>query len=429
MPGVIIIGTQWGDEGKGKIVDLFTSQVDAVVRFQGGNNAGHTIIVNGQKTVLHLIPSGILHDNKLCVIGNGVVLDMDVLLTEIKGLTSKGFLKDPTQFAISDRAHVIMPYHKTIDQLREVKKGSSKIGTTGRGIGPAYEDKMGRQGIRLCDLEDAESFKKKLAAILENKNERLTKLYGGEALDLETIFKSAMESYAQIKPYVQNTSLVIHRLLKEGKKVLFEGAQGAHLDVDHGTYPYVTSSNTVAGGALSGSGIGPTQITGVIGVAKAYTTRVGMGPFPSELTDETGEWLQKKGHEFGSTTGRTRRCGWLDLVVLKHAVRVNGLTGLVMTKLDVLSGLKTIKMAVSYKAGNQTWEDFPASLDALQKCEPVYEEMPGWTEDIGAIRSFDALPQAVKNYVRKIEEYLEIPVIHLSLGPQRGEDLVLKDPF
>ncbi len=429
MPKVVIVGAQWGDEGKGKIVDIFTSSVDAVVRFQGGNNAGHTIIVKGEKTVLHLIPSGILHPGVVCVIGNGVVVDPEVLLEEIDDLKKRGFLSDDSQLAISEEAHLIMPYHKKLDQLRESRKGKDKIGTTGRGIGPAYEDKMARKGIRFCDLENPEAFRKKLTDILSRRNERFVKMFQTEPFDINKIFNDYLVSYQKIKKYIFNTSLLVNGLVKKNKNILFEGAQGTSLDVDHGTYPFVTSSNTVAGGACTGAGVGPTVIDEAIGISKAYTTRVGSGPFPTELEDETGKLLQTKGGEFGATTGRPRRCGWLDLVVLKHSVRVNGLTGLVLTKLDVLSGFEMIKIATSYEIEGKKIEDLPASLELLNQCKPVYEEIPGWTENISNLKRFEELPQAVKNYVRRIENFLEVPVILLSLGPERGEDIVIRNPF
>lgn len=429
MPKVVIVGAQWGDEGKGKIVDIFTPFVDAVVRFQGGNNAGHTLVVDGQKTVLHLIPSGILHEKVTCIIGNGVVVCPEILLSEISALKAKGYLKDDAQLAVSDAAHLIMPYHKKLDQLREEKGGDDKIGTTGRGIGPAYEDKMARKGIRFCDLENKDFFKKKLSSILKNRNERFVKIFKIEPFDYEKIFKKYIDIYGQLKKYIINTPLLLNQLVKQNTNIMFEGAQGAILDVDHGTYPFVTSSNTVAGGACTGAGIGPTAIDRVIGVSKAYTTRVGSGPFPTELEDETGLLLRKKGEEFGATTGRPRRCGWLDLVVLKHAVRVNGLTGLVITKCDVLSGFPIIYYATSYEVDGTRVDELPSSLETLKKCRPVYEQIDGWKENLTGIKKFNELPGPVKAYLRKIEDFLEIPIILLSLGPQRGEEIMLRNPF
>lgn len=429
MSSIIIVGTQWGDEGKGKIVDLFTERVNAVVRFQGGNNAGHTLVVKGEKTILHLIPSGILSPKVTCIIGNGVVVDLEVLIEEIRGLKERGYLQDDAQLVISPQAHLIMPYHKELDLLREQRKGKNKIGTTGRGIGPAYEDKMARKGFRFCDLEDEKTFKEKLSALITRRNERFVKLFETKPFSADDIFYSTLQKYSQVKKYVRNTSILVNQLIKDGKNVLFEGAQGTSLDVDHGTYPFVTSSNTVAGGALTGVGIGPTLIDGVVGISKAYTTRVGMGPFPTELFDADGECLQKQGHEFGSTTGRVRRCGWLDLVVLKHAVRVNGLTGLILTKLDVLSGFRVIKLCTHYQIGNQQVHDLPCNLEALNQCKPVYEEMPGWNEDISQIKKLKDLPKTLHNYIQKIEGFLDIPVILLSVGPERGQDILIKDPF
>lgn len=429
MSQVIIVGAQWGDEGKGKIVDLFTEYADVVVRFQGGNNAGHTLVVDGQTTILHLIPSGILHAKVVCVIGNGVVVDPEVLLAEINGLKKRGLLQNDAQLALSESAHLILPYHKKLDQLREEKKGDDKIGTTGRGIGPAYEDKMARSGIRFCDLASPAEFKQKLSRILERRNENFAKLFNTPPFELEQIYESTLKIYDKLKPYIKNTSILVNQAMRAGKHVLFEGAQGTSLDVDHGTYPYVTSSNTVAGGALSGAGVGPTCIDEVVGISKAYTTRVGHGPFPTELADEIGLKLQKQGCEFGATTGRKRRCGWLDLVVLKHAVRVNGLTSLILTKLDVLSGFKTVKIATGYRCRSQVLDEVPASLSLLEKCEPIYEEMPGWQENVQNIRELKALPLNLQKYVKKIENFLGVPVILLSLGPERGQDILLKNPF
>lgn len=429
MSQVIIVGAQWGDEGKGKIVDLFTEYADMVVRFQGGNNAGHTLVVAGQTTILHLIPSGILHAKVVCVIGNGVVVDPEVLLAEINGLKKRGLLQNDVQLALSESAHLILPYHKKLDQLREEKKGDDKIGTTGRGIGPAYEDKMARSGIRFCDLASPAEFKQKLSRILERRNENFAKLFNTPPFELEQIYESTLKIYDKLKPYIKNTSILVNQAMRAGKHVLFEGAQGTSLDVDHGTYPYVTSSNTVAGGALSGAGVGPTCIDEVVGISKAYTTRVGHGPFPTELADEIGLKLQKQGCEFGATTGRKRRCGWLDLVVLKHAVRVNGLTSLILTKLDVLSGFKTVKIATGYRCRSQVLDEVPASLSLLEKCEPIYEEMPGWQENIQNIKELKALPLNLQKYVKKIESFLGVPVILLSLGPERGQDILLKNPF
>jgi len=429
MANIVIVGAQWGDEGKGKIVDLFTEHADAVVRFQGGNNAGHTLVVDGQKTVLHLIPSGILHKNVRCIIGNGVVIDPAVLLNEITQLKSRGFIQDDNQLAISELAHIIMPYHKTIDALREERKGKDKIGTTGRGIGPAYEDKMARKGFRFCDLKKPALFRERLKTLLERRNDRMVKMFQSTPFDISKMADEVLSQADGLSRYLANTSLLTQQLIKQKKNLLFEGAQGTSLDVDHGTYPFVTSSNTVAGGACTGAGVGPTAIDEVIGITKAYTTRVGSGPFPTELNDDTGELLRSKGGEFGATTGRPRRCGWLDLVVLKHAVRVNGMTGLVITKLDVLSGFSKIKVATSYMLDGEKVEELPSDLDSLNHVQPIYQELDGWDDNLAASTSLDKLPKQVRDYVAFIEKFLEIPVILLSVGPQRGQDISIRNPF
>ncbi|HSA58818.1 MAG TPA: adenylosuccinate synthase [bacterium] len=429
MANVVVVGAQWGDEGKGKIVDVFTEFADVVVRFQGGNNAGHTLVVKGAKTVLHLIPSGILNPGVQCVIGNGVVIDPEVCLEEIRTLKSKGLLKSDRDLAISETAHVILPYHKRIDVLREEKKGAGKIGTTGRGIGPCYEDKMARMGIRICDLIDPELLKKRLEAVLPEKNLYLERILQGPTFSFDEIYGSYVAFGKALRGYVRNTAILLQEAAQKKKKILFEGAQGTSLDVDHGTYPFVTSSNTVAGNATCGSGIGPTQIQSVIGVSKAYTTRVGSGPFPTELDDPVGEHLRKEGAEFGATTGRPRRCGWLDLVVLRHAVRVNGLTGLVLTKLDILSGLPELKICVAYKRRGRVVKEFPGSVDILDECEPVYEKMRGWREPLSGIRKIANLPLTARSYLKKIERVLGVPIIVVSVGPSREEQIFLKNPF
>jgi len=429
MSNIVVVGAQWGDEGKGKIVDVFTEFADIVVRFQGGNNAGHTLVVKGEKTVLHLIPSGILNPGVQCVIGNGVVIDPEVCLHEIATLKAKGLLKSDKDLAISDTAHVIFPYHKRIDVLREEKKGAGKIGTTGRGIGPCYEDKMARMGIRMSDVIDPELLRKRLQAVLPEKNQYIEKILGGTPFTLDEIYESYLNFGKSLKIYVKQTAILLQESHKKKKKILFEGAQGTSLDVDHGTYPFVTSSNTVAGNASCGSGIGPTQIQGVIGVSKAYTTRVGSGPFPTELNDAVGEHLRKEGGEFGATTGRPRRCGWLDLVVLRHAVRVNGLTGLVLTKLDILSGLKEIKVCTAYKRRGQLIKEFPSSVEVLEECEPVYESFKGWKEPISSVRKIAKLPLAAQRYIKKIEKALGITTVIVSVGPSRDEQIFLKNPF
>jgi len=424
----VIVGTQWGDEGKGKIVDLLAEFADCVVRFQGGNNAGHTMVVNGEEFISHLVPSGILQE-KTCIIGNGVVVDPGVLVQELDYLNNKGIDVGPGKLKISEKAHVIMPYHKKIDHAREEMKGDKKIGTTGRGIGPCYEDKATRRGIRFIDLIDPEAFREKLNAIIDEKNFYLSEFHSSKKLIIENIIDEYTRYAQRLAPYVTNISIVIDQAIRENKQVLFEGAQGTHLDIDHGTYPYVTSSNTVSGNACCGSGVGPKAITGVTGIVKAYTTRVGQGPFPTELLDETGENIQKKGAEFGATTGRRRRCGWLDMVILKNAALLNSLTGLAITKMDVLDGLETVKICTAYEYKGELLRDFPASLKVLAACTPVYETHPGWTEDISSVRSIENLPQNAKKYLRRIEELCDVPIDIVSVGPQRDETIVVRNPF
>ncbi len=428
MANAVIVGTQWGDEGKGKIVDLLAETADMVVRFQGGNNAGHTMVVEGEQFISHLIPSGILQ-KKTCVIGNGVVVDPAVLLGEIDALTNRGVDVNPALLKIDERAHLIMPYHQAVDHAREKFKGDKKIGTTGRGIGPAYEDKATRRGIRFVDLLDPEVFAEKVNTILDEKNFYLKNYLAAETLDSKEIIEQ-YQAYAQrLAPYVINISVTINAAIKENRQVMFEGAQGTHLDIDHGTYPFVTSSNTVAGNACCGSGVGPKQIDDVIGIVKAYTTRVGQGPFPAELFDDIGDKIQEKGAEFGATTGRRRRCGWLDTVILKNAVRLNGLTGLAITKLDVLDGLDSIKICTGYDYNGKTLTEFPASLKVLGDCKPIYEALPGWPEDISGMRKLDDLPQNVKNYLNRIAELSETPIDIISVGPDRNQTIVLRNPF
>jgi adenylosuccinate synthase len=428
VANVVIVGTQWGDEGKGKIVDLLAEHADTVVRFQGGNNAGHTMVVGGEQLITHLIPSGILQQ-KVCVIGNGVVVDPAVLLEEIDHLDSRNVDISPDRLKISERAHLIMPYHKKIDHAREKLKGDKKIGTTGRGIGPAYEDKATRRGIRFVDLLDPEEFREKVNTILDEKNFYLKHYLSAETLDGARIIDQYAAYAERLAPYVTNISINIDRSIKNGQQVLFEGAQGTHLDIDHGTYPFVTSSNTIAGNACCGAGVGPAAITDVIGIVKAYTTRVGKGPFPAELFDEIGDRIQEKGAEFGATTGRRRRCGWLDTVILKNAVRLNGLTGLAVTKLDVLGGLETLKICTGYDYKGTILNDFPASLKILGDCEPVYETLPGWSEDISGSKEIKDLPKNVKNYLNRIEELTQTPIQILSVGAERNQTVVLKNPF
>lgn len=429
MPNLVIVGAQWGDEGKGKIVDLLTQRVSAVVRFQGGNNAGHTIVVDGEKTVLHLIPSGILHKNCQCLIAGGVVLDPDVFRAEIQVLHAKGYLSSPEQLRISENAHLIMDYHKKLDLVREERRGKNKIGTTGRGVGPCYEDKIARRGIRIGDL----FYPELRADIITTITERYMTLVD-EGIAIEDMNRAAIEKKLDefthtLKPYVCNTSVLIHDLIKAGKSLLFEGAQGTNLDIDHGTYPYVTSSNTVAGGACTGAGVGPTQIDGVLGISKAYCTRVGSGPFPTELSDATGDLLRTRGHEFGSTTGRPRRCGFIDLVALKHAVRVNGMTGLILTKMDILTGLATLKVATAYELDGVPIDEMPSHPKILEKCQPVYTELPGWTDDINKVKSWESLPKTCQEYIQFIETKLDIPVVMVSVGPERGQDILLDKNF
>ena len=429
MSNVAIIGAQWGDEGKGKVVDLFTYDADIIVRFQGGNNAGHTLVVDGKKTVLHLVPSGALHRDKLCVIGNGVVVDPQILIEEIDALKAQGHLLDDSLLRISEEGHLIMPYHKAIDLARERLRGKGKIGTTGRGIGPAYEDKVARVGIRFIDLLEEDTFREKLRHNIEEKNIYLKAILKEKTLDFDEIHDTYAGYRERLRPLITNTSLLLHREIRAGKKVMFEGAQGTLLDVDHGTYPYVTSSNTSTGGACTGAGVGPQHIHHVIGISKAYTTRVGSGPFVTEQFGPEGEILKREGVEFGATTGRPRRCGWFDAVGVRHAVRVNGITGIALTKLDVLTGFKNVPICTAYRFDGQLYDEFPASLKVLDKAEPVLEEMPGWNEPITAVRKFSELPSAAQKYVQRIEKLLDTEIILVSVGPGREQTILLKNPF
>ncbi|MGA6925165.1 MAG: adenylosuccinate synthase [Desulfosarcina sp.] len=428
MANFVIVGTQWGDEGKGKIVDLLAADADVVVRFQGGNNAGHTMVVDGEQFISHLIPSGILQ-KKTCVIGNGVVVDPEVLIGEIDYLASKGIAVGSDQLLISDRAHLIMPYHRQVDHGRERMKGDKKIGTTGRGIGPCYEDKATRRGVRFADLIDPESFIERLEAIVPEKNFYLERFLGTQTVDLESIQREYSRFADRLKPYVANVSVALQTVIRQGKQILFEGAQGTHLDIDHGTYPFVTSSNTAAGNACCGSGVGPKDIQGVIGIVKAYTTRVGAGPFPSELFDDTGDHIQKKGAEFGATTGRRRRCGWLDTVILNNAVRLNGLTGLAITKLDVLGELNHLDICTSYELNGERIDEIPANLNLLAACKPVYETLPGWRRDIRKMRRYEELPDEARQYLARIQTLTGVPIQMISVGPGRDETIVLDNPF
>ena len=428
MANIVIVGTQWGDEGKGKIVDLLSETADYVVRFQGGNNAGHTMVVKGEQFISHLVPSGILQKKK-CFIGNGLVVDPEVLAGEIEYLKEKGVDITPDSLRISEKANMIMPYHKRLDHERELKKGDKKIGTTGRGIGPCYEDKVGRRGIRFFELIDPALLANRVRSVLEEKNFYLQHYFNAEPVDAEAVIAAYTALAEKLAPYISNVSLELNDGMKEGKQVLFEGAQGTYLDIEHGTYPFVTSSSTVAGNACCGSGVGPKAIDGVTGIVKAYTTRVGAGPFPTELHDAIGEAIQKKGVEFGATTGRKRRCGWMDMVMIRNAVRLNGLTGLAITKLDVLGGLEEIKICTGYKYKNDILDYFPADLAVLEACEPVYETMPGWEEDISMIRSFDDLPEKAIDYLKRLEELSETPIQIVSVGPGRDETILVSNPF
>ncbi len=429
MANVVVVGTQWGDEGKGKIVDLLTEHAAVVVRYQGGNNAGHTLVVKGQKFIFHLIPSGILHAGKICLIGNGVVIDPEVLLQEITKLQAQGIEIGPHNLLISEKAHIIMPYHQRLDLARERAKGDGKIGTTGRGIGPCYEDKAARCGVRTVDLIDPAVLEAKIEHNVKEKNFILQKFFDEEPLAVGPIVERYRQYGEALKPLVTNVSLVLDETMRQGKNILFEGAQGTHLDIDHGTYPFVTSSNPVAGGACTGTGIGPNRLQGIVGIVKAYTTRVGGGPFVSEALDADGEHMQEKGVEFGATTGRRRRTGWLDTVVLRDSARLNGLTGLAITKLDVLTGLNPLKICVAYDCGGQRLTVPPASLAALEKCTPIYEEFPGWQEDITQVRHLADLPMAAQNYLKKIAEISGVPIQIVSVGPDREETIVLGNPF
>jgi adenylosuccinate synthase len=429
VANVAIIGAQWGDEGKGKVVDLYARNADIVVRFQGGNNAGHTLVVDGEKTVLHLVPAGALHLTKVCVIGNGVVVDPEVLLEEIHGLNERGYLLNSSSLRISEEAHLIMPYHKAIDQARERVRGEGKIGTTGRGIGPTYEDKVARSGIRFIDLLEEETFREKLSHNIEEKNIYLKAILREKTLNFNEIHQTYCSYRDKLRRYVTNTELFLDREIKAGKKVLFEGAQGTLLDVDHGTYPYVTSSNTVIGGVCTGAGVGPQKIHQIIGISKAYTTRVGSGPFPTELTGPEGQKLRQDGDEFGATTGRPRRCGWFDAVGVRHAVRVNGLTGMALTKLDVLTGFKKIRICTAYRCNGDLYHEFSPSIKVMEQAEPVWEEMDGWNTSLSGARKLSDLPTNAQKYIRRLEELLETQTVLASVGPDREQTIVLKDPF
>jgi len=419
MSTVVVVGTQWGDEGKGKITDFLAEGADVVARYQGGNNAGHTIMIGNKKYKLTMIPSGIFNENKTCVIGNGMVINPSALIDEINYIHENGFSSE--NLRISDRAHVIMPYHLVLDGLEEERKGDNKIGTTRKGIGPCYMDKAARNGIRIADLLDAEEFSEKVRRLIAEKNQVIQQVYGGEALDAEQVIAEYLGYAETLRPYVTDTSVVLNDAIDAGQKILFEGAQGVMLDIDQGTYPFVTSSNPTAGGVCIGSGVGPSKIQQVIGVAKAYTTRVGDGPFPTELSNETGDWIREKGHEYGTVTGRPRRVGWFDSVVVRHARRVSGITGLSLNSLDVLSGLDTVKICTGYKYRDQVIEHYPASLKMLAECEAVYEELPGWSEDITGAKSLEDLPENTRRYVERVSELTGIPIAIFSVGRNREQ--------
>jgi adenylosuccinate synthase len=425
---VVVLGTQWGDEGKGKIVDLLTDQADAVVRFQGGHNAGHTLVIEGKKTVLHLIPSGILRAHVLCLIGNGVVLSPDALLKEIGELEANG-VPVRERLRISSACPLILPYHAALDQAREIKRGAAAIGTTGRGIGPAYEDKVARRSVRLGDLMCPDRFAEKLREVMEFHSFVLTNYYKVAAPDYQQVLDTALIQAEQMKPLVADVTGILHAYREQGKRIMFEGAQGSLLDIDHGTYPFVTSSNTTAGGTATGSGFGPLYLDYVLGITKAYTTRVGGGPFPTELFDNVGKHLAEKGHEFGATTGRARRCGWFDAMALRQAVRINSVSGLCITKLDVLDGLDVVKICVDYKDRNGNAVPAPVDAEDYEGLVPVYEEMPGWSESTLGIKALDQLPLNARNYIQRLQDVVGAPIDIISTGPDRVETIVLRHPF
>src|SRR3972149_6787960 len=428
MSTVVITGAQWGDEGKGKIVDILTEDADYIVRYQGGHNAGHTVVIGDSKFVLHLIPSGILRPGKICVIGNGVVIDPQALLAEIDGLLEKG-ISVRGNLLISGRAHIIMPYHRAIEKESEKQKGSLKIGTTGRGIGPTYADKMARVGVRVADLLDKEVFREKLKTNIQEMNYFLDRLYRAKGFVVEDIYNEYTGYAERLSDFITDTAILLNRVLREGKNVLFEGAQGTHLDVDHGTYPYVTSSNATAGGACTGTGVGPTKIDKVLGVVKAYTTRVGSGTFPTELRDKTGEFLRDKGREYGATTGRPRRCGWFDALTTSYAAKVHGFTEMAVTKLDVLDDLDEIKICVGYRYHGKRYDEMPSELKVLEGCEPVYESMAGWKASTAGLSEYGALPQKAQRYLARIEELIGVEIGIISTGFRRDETIILKKIF
>lgn len=431
---VVVIGTQWGDEGKGKVVDLLTEKASAVVRFQGGHNAGHTLVIDGKKTVLHLIPSGILREGVECLIGNGVVLAPDALLKEIDMLEQSG-VPVSKQLKISEACTLILPYHVALDHAREKARGKKAIGTTGRGIGPAYEDKISRRGLKVGDMMHRERFASRLGEVLDYHNFTLKNYFNADPVDFQEVLDQGLEMAERLRPMVTDVTGILHRYREEGKNIMFEGAQGTLLDIDHGTYPYVTSSNPTAGGACTGTGVGPRDLDYILGITKAYTTRVGAGPFPTELydgndlMDEVGKHMAEQGHEFGSTTGRPRRCGWLDAVSLRRSVQINSLTGICLTKLDVLDGLETLRIATGYRCDDEILDAPPIGADAYEECKPEYIEVPGWSGTTVGVRNYDDLPENAKGYIKKIEEVVGIPVDIISTGPDRADTIVLRDPY
>ncbi len=429
MTALVAVGAQWGDEGKGKIVDWLALSADLVVRFHGGNNAGHTLIADGKKTVLHLVPSGVLQPGTVNLIGPGVVVDPRVLLQELDEIQESGVLRDPSRVRVSGRAHVILDWHIALDKARDEARRESAIGTTGRGIGPAYEDKVARRGVRVADLLDAAALRAAIDRLAKDKNFELTQLHGWPAIDAEALYDELLVLGRRLEPFVDHTGRILDRALRDGKRVLFEGAQGTFLDIDHGTYPYVTSSNCVAGAVCTGAGVGPTRIDYVLGITKAYTTRVGGGPFPTEDEGEGGRWLGEKGQEFGATTGRKRRCGWLDLVVLREAAIVNGFTSLAMNKLDILSGLPEVPVATAWKIDGKLTREFPMTLEEVSRAEPVYEAFRGWSEDVTGIREYRELPDNARRYVERIEGLVDVPIDVISVGPDRDETIARRRVF
>jgi adenylosuccinate synthase len=428
MSNIVIVGAQWGDEGKGKIVDSLSEKADVIARYQGGNNAGHTVVINNEKFILHLIPSGILRKGKTCIIGNGVVVDPASLIEEIEKLKGRG-VKVDKNLLLSKNAHLIMPYHMAIDRESERCRGNKNIGTTGRGIGPAYADKMARRGIKVVDLLHPSTFREKLSVNLPDINFLLEKRYRVSGFKIEDIYRAYMVYAKKLAAYIADTDIIINEMISQKRNVLFEGAQGTLLDIDHGTYPYVTSSSSIAGGACTGLGIGPTKISKVLGIVKAYTTRVGSGPFPTEMKGALGEEIREKGGEYGATTGRPRRCGWLDIVVLRHAARINGLTGVAITKLDVLDSIKTLKICTSYKHRGKIYKEFPKEIGIIEGCTPLYEEVKGWSTSTVGITDFGKLPHAAKAYIRKIQSLLGVEIQLISTGQKRDEIIQIKHPF